>query len=95
MGTEDLLIQKLDTLIGEMKRVGDLLEKNQSEWIDPDDACLILGIQRHKSNSHRRKLQLARERGFLTKFRDGKPIMYNRAEVHQLSIRIREGKVAI
>lgn len=89
------LLEKFDQLIGVMNKVAVLLEREQTEWIDPDEACRMLGFKVMKSGSHRRKLQAARERGLLTSFQPGRPIKYNRKEIQQLSEKLSQGALFI
>ncbi len=65
------------------------------EWIDPEGAAKIVGLRITKSNNHRRRLARAAEKGFITKFRPGKPPSYYVPELLQLSARIRAHQVYI
>lgn len=62
-------------------------------WCDPEEAAEILGINITVSRKHRRKLSAMIDRGLITKFRDGRPPMYWKKELQQLSVRRAEGKV--
>lgn len=80
---------KLDRLIAMM------MSKNTkpSDWVDPDQAAKILGFPIVKSKSHRRRVRWLADKGFLVKFRAGKPFMYWREELEAVSKKIASGEI--
>lgn len=62
-------------------------------WCDPEEAAEILGLNISPSRKHRRKLSAMVDCGLITKFRDGRPPMYWKAELQQLAARRAEGKI--
>lgn len=67
------------------------LTRQSSPWLTPGEACEALGLQ--DTASARRKLQFAREKGFLKTFGQTRPYTYSRAEVEDLRRQIEAGKI--
>lgn len=80
--------QKMDRLIA-------LLEKDKKEWVDPDEACAILGIGTTSSGSNRRRLQYLREKGFLTRFGQRRPYTYCKKQVQDVADKIRREEIYV
>lgn len=82
-----------------LRKEVELLRKDMaiatSEWVDPDDACRIIGVPITESGSHRRRLGKLVEFGRLTQFRDGKPRMYNRDELRKVAQMVLLGKIKV
>ena len=68
--------------------------ETRSDWVDPDEAATILGIQLQKSGNHRRRVRWLAEKGFLVKYRPGKPPAYWREELEKVSAKIARGEIA-
>jgi len=93
---EDLLKRLIEIEIANadrMDRIIGLLERDQAPFLEPDDACRVLGIKLTTSGRHRVRLKFFREHGFLTKFGSRNPFTYERNEVKDLASRIAQGKV--
>ena len=77
---------KLDRLIS-------IMTKEQSHWVDPDEAADILGFAITKSGSHRRRVRWLIDQGYITQYRRGKPFMYWREQLELISKKIAKGEI--
>ena len=67
--------------------------KDRNPWMNPDEASTELGFPKTTSGSNRRVLAWLRKRGMLTKFRPGKPMMYDKEEIKAISQKIRDRRI--
>lgn len=88
-------IEALNRNTAEVKRLADIEELKFKKWLNPEEACTVLGFPINGKYNHRRKLQWCRENGYLVKFQDTRPIMYWREEVYNLAEKIALGKVQV
>lgn len=78
-----------------MERLIQLLEREQKPFLEPDEACRVIGIRITKSGRHRSRLKWLRDKGFLTRFGSLNPYTYDSEEVKTLADLYRQGRVAI
>lgn len=90
------LLQAIQENTRVVSRLVHLMEarETRSNWVDPDEAATILGIQLQKSGNHRRRVRWLAEKGFLVKYRPGKPPAYWREELEKVSAKIARGEIA-
>ena len=91
----DTLNSNIEKLIERIDRLIRVMERGEYGWLNPDEACRVLGFPIAKSRTHLRRLQWLRECGYLTKYRVGKPFMYDRRQVQEVAEQIREGKLHV
>lgn len=68
--------------------------EKRSPWCDADEAATMLGLNITKSRKHARLLRRLIDRGIITKFH-GKPTMYSKEEIRQISAKVLAGKLSI
>lgn len=97
---EEIMVAQLSKIIKLQEEQNILLlkmmeaeEKAQNSWIDPEEAAAILGLNITPSKSHRHRVAWLTRQGFITKFRPGRPPMYDRADVEACAEKIRQGKI--
>lgn len=78
-----------------MGEVLNYLKKRDSPWCDPDEAATILGLKISKSGYHRRVVSYLAKKGFVDRFRPGKPYSYWKEDIENLSIKLAKGEVLI
>lgn len=89
------IVDELRALRADMKSMAAGIAASNSDWVDPDEACRIIGVPLTASHSHRRRLGKLVETGRLTKFRDGKPRMYHRGQLRQVADLVAQGKINV
>jgi hypothetical protein len=85
----------VSSVLNEVGRPADAKPGPATEWISGDEACLILGIPKSKSNTHLNRLTWLRKSGYLSRFGCRKPYTYSRKEVLEVLSRIQRGVLAI
>lgn len=93
-------MEQLQQIAEQLQRIADQneqilarLKRQTSPWLSPDEACEALGLQ--PTPSARRKLQYARQHGFLSTFGQTRPYTYSRKEIEALRAKIEAGKVVL
>lgn len=96
---KDLNINDLYQVISQnslvMKQVLEHLEQRDCPWCNPDEAARMLGLTISKSGNHRRVMAYLAKKGFIPKYRPGKPYMYWKEDVMSLAPKIATGEVSI
>ncbi len=92
----DELLQAIQENTKVVSRLVSLMEarETRSDWVDPDEAATILGIPLQPSGIHRRRVRWLAEKGFLTRYRPGKPPAYWREELEKVNVRISRGEIS-
>ncbi len=68
-------------------------KETRSDWVDPEEAAVILGLTITKANNHRKQLNWLIRQGFLKQFRSGRPPVYFREELERVSKKIANGEI--
>lgn len=68
-------------------------KETRSDWVDPEEAAVILGLNITKSKVHRANLRWLIKVGFLKQFRPGRPPVYYRNELERVSKKIASGEI--
>ena len=78
-----------------MNRLIDLIQakETRSDWVDPEAAAVILGLNITTANNHRKQLNWLIRQGFLKQFRQGRPPVYFREELERVSKKIANGEI--
>lgn len=78
-----------------MHKLIELIEakETRSDWVDPEEAARILGLNITAANNHRKQLNWLINKGFLKQFRMGRPPVYYRAELEKVSKKIACGEI--
>lgn len=79
----------MQELIGLMKA-----KETRSDWVDPEEAAVILGLTITKAKVHRANLRWLIKQGFVKQFRSGRPYKYYRNELEKVSKKIASGDIA-
>ena len=78
-----------------MQKLIELIEakETRSDWVDPEEAARILGLNITAANNHRKQLNWLINKGFLKQFRMGRPPVYYRSELEKVSRKIACGEI--
>lgn len=89
------IVQALQENTAAMNRLISIIEarETRSEWVDPEEAARILGINITKANQHRRNINAMVRRGLIKTFIEGRPSKYNRTELEQLASKRTKGDI--
>lgn len=93
-------MEQLQQIAEQLQRIADQneqilarLQRQTSPWLSPDEACEALGLR--PTPSARRKLQYARQHGFLSTFGQTRPYTYSRKEIEALRLKIESGQAIL
>ena len=80
-----------------LERMIEAMKFQQREWYTPDEVKECLGFPRtEKGNSNQSaKLKWLRDKGYLSSYIPGRPIMYNAENVREVANKLRKGKIYI
>jgi len=89
------ILQAIQENTAAMNRLISLMEakETQSEWVDPEEAARILGINVTKGNHHRRRINAMVQRGIVTTFIEGRPFKYLRTELEKVAAKRMRGEI--
>ncbi len=68
-------------------------KETRSDWVDPEEAAVILGLNITKGRVHRSNLRWLIKQGFVKQFRPGRPYKYYRNELEKISKKIASGDI--
>ena len=88
----------LKEILAELKKISFMLEKRQkedTEYVEANEAARIIGLRVVKSGSHRNRLTAAYKRGIIKEAIPGRPYLFRRSELVKLAKAREEGRIVI
>lgn len=69
-------------------------KETRSDWVDPEEAAVILGLKITKAGRHRAKIRWLVKYNFIKQYQTGRPYKYYRTELEKVSKKIATGDIA-
>lgn len=89
------ILQAIQENTAAMNRLISIIEarETRSEWVDPEEAAVILGLNVTKGRQHRKNINAMISRGLIKTFIEGRPFKYARTELEQLASKRLKGEI--
>ena len=90
--------QVMHELVQEIRRLNENLEaqnKPQPEYINANEAAILVGLNVSKSGTHRNRLTAAYKRGLMPRSIPGRPYKFHREEMIELGRKRAAGDVVL